>query len=125
MVYLKKAILQPGSPLHIVIVTIAFGMGVETSDIRYVIHWGPPEDIEQYVQATCRAGRDGSVSHAAMLYTKGLKRFVDNDMIQYCENSDKCHRKMLFSDFDSYVHDPKNKGCSCCDVCSVSCDCGS
>lgn len=119
-----KAFLQPGSPLRIVIATIAFGMGVDTPDIRYVIHWGPPEDIEQYVQATGRAGRDGTISHAVMLYSKGLKRFVDNEMIKYCENSDMCRRKVLFSDFDSYVHDPRNKGCMCCDVCSVSCDCG-
>lgn len=116
-----KAFLQPGSPLRIVIATIAFGMGVDTPDIRYVIHWGPPEDIEQYVQATGRAGRDGTISHAVMLYSKGLKRFVDDGMIKYCENSDMCHRKVLFSVFDSYVHD---KGCMCCDVCSVSCDCG-
>ena len=119
-----KAFLQPGSPLRVVIATIAFGMGVDTPDIRYVIHWGPPEDVEQYVQATGRAGRDGSMSHAVMLYSKGLKRFVDDDMIEYCENSDICRRKVLFSGFDSYVCDPKNKGCTCCDVCSASCDCG-
>ena len=78
-----KAFLQPGSPLRIVIASIAFGMGVATPDIRYVIHWGPPEDIEQYVQATGRAGRDGTISHAVMLYSKGLKRFVDDRMIKY------------------------------------------
>ena len=119
-----KAFLQPGSPLRIVISTIAFGMGVDTPDICYVVHWGPPEDIEQYVQATERAGRDGNVSHAVILYDKGLKRFVDDGMMNYCENSDICRRKVLFYDFDTYIHDPENKGCMCCDVCSISYDYG-
>lgn len=61
---------MPGSPLRIVIATIAFGLGIDTSDIRYVVHWGPPQDIEQYVQATGRAGRDGRTSHAILLYGK-------------------------------------------------------
>ena len=67
-----KAFVRPRSPLRIVIATIAFGMGVDTPDISYVIHWGPPEDIEQYVQATRRAGRDGNNSHAVMLYSKDM-----------------------------------------------------
>ena len=82
--------MQPTSPLRIVIATIAFSMGVDTPNIRYVVHWGPPEDIEQYVQATGRAGRDGKASHAVMLFNKGLKKHVDEPMAKYCENNNMC-----------------------------------
>ena len=86
-----KAFTEPVSPLHIVIATIAFGMGIDTPDIRYVVHWGPPHDVEQYVQATGRAGRDGNMSYAVLLYNKGLKRHVEETMLNYSENSTVCH----------------------------------
>ena len=53
-----KVFTQPSSSLRVVIATIAFGMGIDTPDIRYVVRWGPSQDIQQYVQATGRAGRD-------------------------------------------------------------------
>ena len=119
-----KAFVQPTSPLRIVIATVAFGMGVDTPNIRYVVHWGPTEDVEQYVQATGRAGRDGNASHVVMLFGKGLKRYIDDAMIQYCENNAICRRKVLFSDFDTYTCVPRSRGCMCCELCSVSCKCG-
>ena len=116
-----KAFTHPSSPLRIVIATIAFGMGIDTPDIRYVVHWGPPGDVEQYVQATGRAGRDGKISHAIMLFGKGLKRHVDESMVKYCKNQDNCRRHTLFCDFDDF--NSTNSGCLCCDICSTSCDC--
>lgn len=117
-----KAFTDTTSPLRIVIATIAFGMGIDTPDIRYVIHWGPPEDIEQYVQATGRAGRDGKRSHAILLFNNGLKRHVEESMIEYCTNQDKCRRLTLFQGFDDFH--PSGKGCLCCDICGVDCRCG-
>ena len=90
--------------------------------IRYVVHWGPPEDIEQYVQATGRAGRDGKPSHAILLFNNALKRYVDDSMVKYCKNQDKCRRRTLLCDFDDF--NPTNSGCSCCDICRVMCKCG-
>ena len=55
------------SPLHIV-VTIAFGMGVDCPDVRQIVHWGVPEDIETYVQETGRAGCDGLLSCAVLFH---------------------------------------------------------
>ena len=61
-----KAYTQPASPLRIV--------GIDTLDIRCVVHRGPPHDVEQYVQATGRAGRDGNMSYAVLLYIQqGIK----------------------------------------------------
>ena len=45
--------------LRVVIVTVAFGMGLDCPNVRRVMHWGPSSDIEQYVQETGRGGRDG------------------------------------------------------------------
>ena len=58
------------SCLRIVIATIVFGLGVNCPDIRHVIHFGVPEDIETYVQQVGRAGRDGEVSYCTMLWKR-------------------------------------------------------
>ena len=64
----KKAILDAftsESPLQVVITTVAYGMGVDCPDIRCIIHLGPTEDIENYVQ---QAGHDGKPSFATLLF---------------------------------------------------------
>ncbi len=58
LVDLYTSFANPGSTLRLVIATNAFGMGVDCRDIRHIIHWGVPSDVEQYVQETGRAGRD-------------------------------------------------------------------
>ena len=54
--------------LRVVIATIAFGMGLDCPNVRRIIHWGPSNDVEAYIQETGRAGRDGE-SAEALLYT--------------------------------------------------------
>ena len=56
-------------------------MGIDCSDIRQVIHWGCPADIESYVQETGRAGRDGKQSEAILQFRKGGK-YVKDAMIE-------------------------------------------
>ena len=60
---------KPNSPLRIVVATVAFGMGVDAPDIRRVIHWGPPNSIEAYVQENGRCGRDGKSASADLYFT--------------------------------------------------------
>ena len=55
------------SPLRIVCATVAFGMGLDCTDVCQVIHVGAPDDVESYIQETGRGGRDGNLSLATLL----------------------------------------------------------
>ena len=86
--------------LRVAIATIAFGMGNDCPDIRQVIHWGPSADLESYIQETGRAGRDGYVSNAVLFHSASDYRYASHAMINYCKNTVKCNRRVLFKDFD-------------------------
>ena len=105
--------------LRVVIATIAFGLGVDCPDIRQIMHLGPPEDVEAYLQATGRAGRDGK-SSIAVLLKKKPRHPVDKAMQEYLTN---CRRETLFRDFESYSSPSLISKCMCCDICSKICTC--
>lgn len=125
---MKKAVLstftKTGSTLRIVIATTAFSMGIDCPDIHKIIHWGPPCNLEQYLQEIGRAGRDGNPSHAILIAGKG-NRHIQYSMKMYCENKESCRRKLLFEPFVMYSHSEISTiKCECCDLCRISCDCG-
>lgn len=113
------------SPLRIVIATVAFGMGIDCADVRKVIHWGVPDDTEMYVQESGRAGRDGQISCALLVYGRRDLRqtYTSEHMIKYCRNENQCRKKILFEDFEG-CQNIVSKGCMCCDVCKKQCMCG-
>lgn len=125
-VCVKNQILQsftsPNSPLRVVIATIAFGLGIDCPDIRQIVHLGPPDDVESYLQATGRAGRDGKPSTAVLLKKK-RRHPVDRAMQEYLDNLTVCRRDTLFRDFESYIPPSLVSQCMCCDICSKSCTC--
>ena len=124
----KKEILDaftsPESPLRVVIATIAFGLGVNCLNVRRIIHLGPTEDIENYVQQVGRAGGDGDPSHATLLFRKKYAKRVEQSMLEYCYNKTSCRRDMLYNDFDGYSQREVKSLCQCCDICAAICECG-
>ena len=83
----KEEILQyftsASAPLRIVLCTIAFGMGVNSPDVRRIIHFGPPHSIVDYIQGIGRCGRDGREACAQLLWGKGLRRHVEKSQTCY------------------------------------------
>ena len=113
------------SCLRVMIATIAFGLGINCPDVRQIVHWGVPEDAEVYVQESGRAGRDGQLACTVIMKTKRdlNSKYVSKPMIQYCANESLlCRRTILYRDFPDCEF--STKGCLCCDVCKMSCECG-
>ena len=117
---------DPNGAVRIVVATVAFGMGIDSPNVRYVIHWGPPEDLESYVQESGRGGRDNNLSTATLYY--GKKDIARNShatevMKRYCENMSECRRVLLMRQFTDEALDLPCYPHLCCDVCASVCMC--
>lgn len=97
-------------------------MGIDCPNIRQIIHWNPPSDMEAYIQETGRAGRDGMLAYATLYYSNKdiALPFMNSSMVAYCRNNNTSRRELLFGDFD-YVHDQSIPGCKCCNLCAMVC----
>ena len=90
-----KQFQQPQSVLGVIVATIAFGMGLDCPNVCRIIQWGPPEDLETFVQETGRAGRDGLPTTAKLFSAvRDSARHVDDKMKEYCKLKEgECRRK--------------------------------
>ena len=120
---IMESIVNPDGNCRVLFSTTAFGMGVDVPNIRKVIHFGSPADIDDYFQESGRAGRDERESNAILYYYPAcLIGHVSRTMKQYCKQDDKCRRQMLQQSFvggidTSTTEDLKH---NCCDVCTKS-----
>lgn len=119
--------------VQIIVATIAFGMGIDKPNVRYVINYDLPKSIEEYYQEIGRAGRDGMPSTALLLFSLGdihkVRYFFENSadpeqaefllqgMLNFAQ-SRTCRRKVLLKYFgEEYFPKEDNSDC-CCDICS-------
>ena len=108
--------------LRLVIVTSAFGLGVDCPDIGQVINWGAPNTVEELVQQSGRAVRDDSQAEA-ILYYKKLGKHTSKAMEEYGQNETRCRRALLLSNLLFCDGTEPTIACRCCDLCSALCNC--
>ena len=118
-----KSFTEEKGHIRILFCTIAFGMGIDVKGLHEILHLGPSSEIEDYLQESGRAGRDGQQSFATVLkYPHSTSGNVGQGMKDYVNETSECRRKILLQPFDA-SSDCNGDLHNCCDNCSKKCRC--
>ena len=120
--HILKSVSLPDGHVRVLICTIAFGMGIDIKAARKVIHFGPSQTVESYLQECGRVGRDGEQSQCILFYNGLLASRCSAGMKELINNKEKCHRRGILKHF-SGDHEIVIEGCQCCNVCAQDCLC--
>jgi ATP-dependent DNA helicase RecQ len=120
--------------VDVVVATIAFGMGIDKPNIRFVLHGDLPKNMEAYYQETGRAGRDGEQARCVLFFGRGdipkIRHFIDqvegqterlrqraslNEMVLYASTTAVCRRRKILGYFGEEFGE---RTCKTCDVCT-------
>lgn len=118
---------DPSGKVRIIIATNALGMGVDIKGLHRIINYGPPSDIESYLQEVGRAGRDGKQSEALLVFHGQQLRHCTPEMLEYLKST-SCRRSKLLELFDKGTVSSQSfsrEKHRCCDVCALKCTCES
>ena len=122
---LLRSYSDPDGKCRVMFATIAFGMGMNIPNIHTVVHYGPSSTIDNYVQESGRAGRDGKRSDAVILvYPGALRGNISKPMKSYCKDEwSTCRRNRLMQEYLGQYGAPIELH-TCCDICAAMCKCG-
>ena len=123
--HIKNEFSELRGTIRVLVLTIAFGMGVNIKGLYNIIHSGPPGTLDDYFQEVGRAGRDGGQSEAILvIYLKCLNtKHIAKSVKEYAKNKATCRRKLLLSSFNSSSNKLVASLHLCCDIYQMKCVC--
>ena len=119
--HIRKDMANVDGTIKLLSCTNAAGMGINFKGVDMVVSYGPPQDMDTFVQHLGRAGRDGVQSSHLLVYHGRQVRNLNSDMIKYLK-TEGCLRTAMLSSYNA--KSDLHVGHLCCTFCTETCECG-